>query len=244
MTPVFSLIIPAYNEEQLLPRLLASVEKARAAYSRGSAAVEVIVADNGSTDATAEIAAAAGCRVVAVEPHIIGAVRNGGAAAARGELLAFIDADSQVHEKTFDAIEAALARPDVVAGTSGVRLERWSLGLAVTFALIVPIVVLTKIDTGVVFCRRRDFEAIGGYNETMKFAEDVRFLWDLRRLGRGRGQGLVRLRRVKAIASTRKFDRWGEWHYLTFPLQFAWSRLRTRRDFDDLAEKYWYSGER
>jgi glycosyltransferase involved in cell wall biosynthesis len=86
-------VIPAYNEEKLLPLLLETVERARGAYDRGPGAVEVIVADNDSSDATAAIAAGFGCRVVSVLPHVIGAVRNGGAAVARGEILAFIDAD-------------------------------------------------------------------------------------------------------------------------------------------------------
>jgi len=242
--PLISLIIPAFNEEQLLPRLLDTVDRARETYSRGRDAVEVIVADNGSVDATAEIAARRGCRVVPVVPHIIAAVRNGGAAAARGEILAFIDADSLIDPKTFDALEAALANQNIVAGTTGVRPDRWSLGLVVTFAIAMPLFALLKIDTGVVFCRREDFVSIGGYDENLKFAEDIRFLWDLRRLGKERGQKLTRLRQVKATTSTRKFDRWGQWHYLTFPLHLAWSRLRGNASFDQLAEKYWYSGER
>ncbi len=211
--PLISLIIPAFNEEQLLPRLLDSVDRARETYARGRDAVEVIVADNGSVDATAEIAARRGCRVVPVVPHIIAAVRNGGAAAARGEILAFIDADSLIDPKTFDALEATLAKQNIVAGTTGVRPDRWSIGLAVTFAVAMPLFALLKIDTGVVFCRREDFEKIGGYNENLKFAEDIRFLWDLRRLGKERGQKLTRLRQVKATTSTRKFDRCGT----TFP---------------------------
>jgi len=61
MLPRFSLIIPAYNEERLLERLLDSVDAARTAYGRGDA-IEVIVADNASTDRTAVIAATRGCR--------------------------------------------------------------------------------------------------------------------------------------------------------------------------------------
>ena len=63
MLPRFSLITPAYNEEQLLGRLLDSVDAARANY--GSAdAIEVIVADNVSTDRTAAIAVSRACRVI------------------------------------------------------------------------------------------------------------------------------------------------------------------------------------
>src|SRR5207249_845038 len=49
--PRVSLIIPAYNEAAYLPRLLDSVDAARARFARGAEAVEVIVADNASSDA-------------------------------------------------------------------------------------------------------------------------------------------------------------------------------------------------
>ena len=124
----FSLIIPAYNEQALLPRLLDSVDVARSRYRGGGAdAIEVIVADNDSSDQTAEIARARGCRVAKVTKRVIAAVRNGGAAVARGEILTFVDADSCIHPATFNAIEKAVESGKIVAGATGVRLERWSL---------------------------------------------------------------------------------------------------------------------
>ena len=78
-------------------------------------------------------------------------------------------------------------RPDVIGGATGVKPERWSVGIALSYAMFVPVVAATRIDTGVVFCRREDFETIGGYDETLKFAEDVRFHVDMWRLGRKRG---------------------------------------------------------
>lgn len=239
-----SLVIPAYNEAKLLPRLLDSVDAARARYRGGAEAVEVILADNASTDETPALAAARGLRVVRVEPRCIAAVRNGGARIARGEVLCFIDADSQIHPATFDAIDDALARPDVVGGATGVRLERWSLGIALTWCLLIPMVVLTGMDTGVVFCRRRDFEEVGGYDERRELAEDVAFLWALRRLGRRRGQKLTRLRQFKAMTSTRKFDRHGDWHYFTQVIPAAvasWFRPSARTE---LAQRYWYTDDR
>ena len=58
----FSIIIPAHNEEEYLPRLLDSIEVARSNYSGGRDQIEVIVGDNLSTDRTAEVAAARGAR--------------------------------------------------------------------------------------------------------------------------------------------------------------------------------------
>src|SRR5438132_10817488 len=104
----FSVIIPAYNEEQYLPRLLESIEIARSNYSGGSEQIEVIVADNDSNDRTAEVAAAHGARVVHVAKRRIAAARNGGAHAAHGEILCFIDADSAVHPQTFNEVDRAM----------------------------------------------------------------------------------------------------------------------------------------
>jgi glycosyltransferase involved in cell wall biosynthesis len=76
VAPRFSLIVPAHEEERYLPRLLDSVDRARAAYRGGPEAVEVVVADNASTDRTAEIARARGCRVARVEKRAIAAARS------------------------------------------------------------------------------------------------------------------------------------------------------------------------
>ena len=236
----FSLVIPAYNEAALLPRLLDTVDAARSQYAGGASAIEVIVSDNGSTDGTAAIAAARGCRVATVAKRMIGASRNGGAALATAPILCFVDADMQVHPETFNAIAAALADPRIVGGATGVTMERWSTGIALTYAVLVPFVWLTRMDTGVVFCRRDDFVRVGGYNESRHFAEDVDFLVKLTRLGWSRGQRLTRLRPVKAVASVRKFDRYGDWHYLTMMPMLTLGTLRGRSSGSGLARRYWY----
>ena len=239
-----SLVIPAYNEGTYLPRLLDSVFRASEAYRHGPGAVEVIVANNASTDHTADVAIQSGCRVVRVDERRIASVRNGGAAEAAGEILCFVDADSELHLQTFNAIEDALATGRVVAGATGVRLERWSVGIAVTFAVFMPMVWLTRMDTGVVFCRRADFRAVGGYDERRYFGEDVQLLWDLRRLGRKRGQRLVRLRHVKALGSTRKFDVHGDWHYFSDLFRLVPKMLFSPKATNEYATRYWYGEQR
>ena len=106
-SPRFSLVIPAWNEQAYLPRLLDSVDVARGAYHGPADAVEVIVADNASTDRTGEIARDRGCRVAHVELRRIAAARNGGAAIARGEVVCFVVADFRIHPATFHALARA-----------------------------------------------------------------------------------------------------------------------------------------
>ena len=242
--PRLSVVIPAYNEEGFLPRLLDSVDAAAHRYAHGAAAVEVIVADNASTDRTAELARARGCRVVPVAKRSIAAARNAGGAAAHGEFVGFVDADMRIHPDTFDAIERALQSDRIVGGATGLTLERWSLGLAVTFAVYVPWLWLTKFDSGVVFCRLRDFQATGGYDESLRAAEDIRFLLELRRVGRRQGKRLTRLTQVKAIASTRKFDQYGDWHYLTTLPRMGIGLLLKRPASLREIERYWYEPRR
>lgn len=242
--PRFSVVVPAFNEERYLPRLLRSVHAARSAYPGGRDAIEVIVADNASTDRTAEVASARGCRVVRVGKRTIAAARNAGARNALGSVLAFVDADSRIHPQTFHAVDEALQTGRFVGGATGVTMERWSVGIVTTYCLLLPMVWLTGMDTGVVFCRREDFAAVGGYDESRLLAEDVAFLWALRNLGRKRGQRLARLRHVKGVASARKFDEFGDWHYFGIPFRLASGLLFRRDGMRRLADRYWYRPSR
>lgn len=241
MAPGISLVIPAHNEAAYLPSLLDSVHEARQRYL-GDEEIEVVVVDNCSTDETAEIATERGCRVVREEKRVIAAVRNRGAREARGAVLAFTDADAIIHPEVFNAIDRALATGRYVAGATGVKLERVSPGIAAAYMLMVPMVWVTGMDTGVVFCRREDFLAIGGYNENRRFGEDVQFLLEMKRLGRPRGQRLARITSFKSVSSTRKFDKYGDWHYVAMLIRFGYWYLFAPKRMDEFARDYWYSG--
>jgi glycosyltransferase involved in cell wall biosynthesis len=244
--PRFSVVVPAYNEAAYLPRLLDSVDRAREVYGGGPAAIEVIVADDGSTDATGAIARDRGCRVVQVAARLIARARNAGARAATGEVLAFVDADSEIHPDTFNEIDRLLSGGSVIGGTTGAVFERHSAGLRATHAALALFGVLSRgwraiarpaMDTGVVYCRRTDFEAVGGYRERYRWGEDAWLLVDLLRLGWRTGRRLEGATRAPAIFSTRKFDRYGDWHYFTMPFRVLWDVLRRR---DTTARRYWY----
>ena len=88
----YSVVIPAYNEEEYLPATLRSLDKVlrKIPQFRG----EVIVVNNGSTDRTAQIAEQYGAKVVEETNRGIGRARNRGAAMAKGETLISLDADT------------------------------------------------------------------------------------------------------------------------------------------------------
>lgn len=232
-----SLIIPAHNEEERLPRLLDTIDAAKLRYG-GDA--EVIVADNVSTDSTAAIAAARGCLVASTPVRRIAAVRNAGASVASGDILVFVDADARVHPLTLAAIDEAMSSGRYAGGATGVEVEVRSLGFALTYAAMIPWVWALRMDTGPTFTSRADFDAIGGYDETMSYAEDVDFLLRLRRHGRRTGRRLVRLTSVRAVFDPRKFDEYGEWHYFAMAPRLFWWLLFNRRGTDRWFERYWY----
>jgi glycosyltransferase involved in cell wall biosynthesis len=89
-----SVVVPAYNEERLLPESLANLRQAMRAFDDAGWATELIVCDNNSTDRTADIAAAAGAEVVFEPINQIGRARNTGASRATGDWRLFVDADS------------------------------------------------------------------------------------------------------------------------------------------------------
>ncbi|MET0261944.1 MAG: glycosyltransferase, partial [Rariglobus sp.] len=118
--PVVSIIIPAFNEEKLLETSLRAVTAAADhAFTGAGLAWELVVCDNNSTDRTAEIARAEGAKVVFEPFNQIGRARNTGAAAATGEWLLFIDADSHPSpELLTDVVMLTRCRDVLLAGST------------------------------------------------------------------------------------------------------------------------------
>ncbi|MCA1623296.1 MAG: glycosyltransferase [Acidobacteria bacterium] len=98
----FSVIIPAYNEENYLPNTLAAI---KIALARIDSPAEIIVVDNESADKTALIAESYDAKVILEKEHNIAKVRNTGAKSAAGEVLIFVDADTLIPETLFQKID-------------------------------------------------------------------------------------------------------------------------------------------
>lgn len=118
-----SVIIPAYNAEDVLPRCLRALEHQTIPQDQ----YEVIVIDDGSTDRTAELAREGGARVLKVNHVGPAAARNAGAELARSDVIVFTDADCEPAPDFLERILEPFDAP-VVSGARGVyRTQQKSL---------------------------------------------------------------------------------------------------------------------
>jgi len=179
---LISFIIPAWNEETVLGPTLEALSVARRHLAEPS---EVVVADDSSTDRTAEIARQRGARVVSVPHRQISVTRNAGAQEARGDLLIFIDADTLV---TPQAVRAAIeaVRAGAIGGGCAIRYSGW---IPAYLRVFVPMEVWLARRIGIafgcfLFCTREAFEAVGGFDAALYATEEVTISLALQRQGR------------------------------------------------------------
>jgi len=192
---VISVVIPTFNEADRLPGCLAAL--------LSQAAHQLIVADGGSTDGTAEVAAAAGGILVECGRRQRAAQMNIGARRAAGDVLLFLHADTRLPVGALAAVERAVAG-GAVGGCFRLRLQ----GAPRTLAALEPLGDLhcratrTTFGDRAVFARRDAFLAAGGY-PPQDIMEDVELGRRLKRLGR------LEVLPLTAIASARHFRRQG-----------------------------------
>jgi rSAM/selenodomain-associated transferase 2 len=193
---VISVVVPTLNEEAFLPACLAALA--------GQAAHEVIVVDGGSTDGTAALAQAAGARLLTTGRGRAEQLAAG-AAAAHGDVLLFLHADTLLPSDALARIEDELARrPEVVAGSFRLQFDnpgpllRLLAACGNAYHRLVP----TLYGDRAAFVRRRTYTAAGGFR-TLPIMEDVDLSDRARRLGR-----IIELE-TPVVTSARAFRRRG-----------------------------------
>src|SRR5580704_11392961 len=130
-----SVIVPAFNEEKLLAGTLASIQAAGAAFRERGWESEIVVCDNNSTDTTASLARAGGARVVFEPVNQIGRARNTGAAAATGDWLVFVDADSHPSAGLFNDVAEQIVSGKYIAGGATVEPDEKTFTAAFVMGL-------------------------------------------------------------------------------------------------------------
>jgi len=169
--PLLTVIIPTLNEERYLPILLDSIAK------QTFRDFEIIVADSPkTTDRTREIALAHGARVV--EGGRPSAGRNAGAAAARGRVFLFFDADVVLPNERFleDTVREFVARGlDVATCRVSALSERFDDKLFYNFYNVYSLAlerVLPHAQGFCIYAKRSLHEAINGFDQEIRLAED------------------------------------------------------------------------
>jgi len=183
--PLLSVIIPTLNEAVTLPPLLADLRRQQGLI------LEVIVGDGGSTDGTREVVAAAGARFVAAQRGR-GAQMNAAAAAAGGEWLLFLHADSRLPASALlasavAALQRAAATTPRVAGHFSLRFLRTTAGRDLVYRYLEAKTALNRVNTtngdqGLLLSRAF-FRELGGFDEGLPYLEDQRIAEELRRRG-------------------------------------------------------------
>jgi glycosyltransferase involved in cell wall biosynthesis len=235
-----SVVVPAFNEERLLAGSLAAIRQAMTALPDA----ELIVCDNNSTDRTAEIARAAGASVVFERVNQIARARNRGAAAAEGEWLLFVDADSYPSRELFADALAAMRGGRCLAGGATVacpgpleplgrfwlafwntlsRLARWAAG-------------------SFIFCEAHAFRDLGGFSEEFFAGEEIDLFRRLKRRARAERREIVILHRHPILTSDRKLRLYTKREQLLFMLKTVVLAGRPLRDRK--ACYTWYDGRR
>lgn len=238
-----SVVVPAFNEEKFLRATLRSIKAACPAFSSRDWGTELIVCDNNSTDATPRIAADEGARVVFEPVNQIGRARNSGAAAATGEWLIFVDADSRPSPALFDDVAEAIIGGRCVAGGSVVRMDEFFLSAWVFLQLWNGISRARKWCAGsFIFCEAAAFHAIGGFDTEWYASEEIDLSRRLNAYARARGKRVVILTRHPLLTSARKMHAYSELDYARFLWRMAAGRGRALKERE--ACGIWYDGRR
>lgn len=206
-TPLLSVVIPALNEENWIGATLDSLREVEW--------LETIVVDGGSADATVDVAHAHGARVIASAAGRAMQM-NAGAAAACGDVLLFLHADTLMPEGFADSVLALCADHLISAGAFSLRIDA-------------PGIIYRLIERGVamrcrwfhwpygdqaIFMRRSMFEAIGGFRE-LPVMEDFDIVRRLKRtqgdarIPDGSGKGRVCVLNQHVLTSSRRWRNQG-----------------------------------
>ena len=203
MTISYSIIIPAYDEQEWLPATLDALQKAMKAIGMAG---EVIVADNNSRDKTPEIAREHGVSVVFEPINQISRARNAGVKAANGRYLIFLDADTILSTTLLQKALDNLSSGSCCGG-----------GAKVVYEGELPAIVKTatelwnrsSVKFGMaagcfIYCLKEAFDAVGGFSQNVYASEEIWFSWKLRAWGKPRHKDFRIITSPPLITSSRK----------------------------------------
>jgi hypothetical protein len=202
-----SVIIPTLNEEKYLSRCLKSLVN-----QAPDGTFEILVVDGGSSDQTVQIAKKYANAVLTNPNAPVGAARNLGAKAAKGGILAFIDADTIANPQWLSSIHRVFRRDPGAVGLTGPTLPHdGRFSDSITYRLwtiyLQRILLYLQMPHVIGFnCayRRAAFLSVGGFDEKSVMSEDIKLAHKIRRYGRIKFE-----QDMSALTSARRFRKYG-----------------------------------
>ena len=238
-----SVIVPAYNEEKLIVESLRAIKLAMSVFSARNWDTELIVCNNNSTDRTAELAINEGAKVVFEPINQISRARNCGAAAATGDWLVFVDADSFPTGELLNDAAEKIGTGRYVAGGCTVRMADTGIGLRFMTGLWNCISRAMKSVAGsFIFCDADAFRRVNGFSTELFAAEEIDLSKKLKRLSRQTRRKLIILHRFPLTTSARKFSLYSKRTHLRMLLRALLQPGKTLTNRD--ACELWYDGKR
>lgn len=226
--PQISIITPALNEEKYIQKLLESIKE------QSLTDYEIIVADAGSTDKTREIAESYGAKVV--EGGMPGPGRNRGAEVASGEYLFFFDADVIIPDFFLEKAVAEMEKRSLSIATcefrpdSDLRLDKSMFHFA-NLTVKIGQYMDPHAAGFAIFIKKDLFEKIGGFDETLKLAEDH----DL--VSRAAKHKKFRvLNDVYLVVSIRRLEKEGRFSLIQKYFEVEWHLLTKGQIREDIIE--------
>ena len=238
-----SIIVPAFNEEKFIAGTIGAIQQAARAFHERGWETEMVVCDNNSKDATAELARTAGATVVFEPVNQIARARNTGAAAATGDWFVFVDADSRPTQELFGEVADEISRGICLAGGCTVLMDERHLIAVGATALWNTISRLTKWAAGsFIFCEAAAFRKLGGFSLELFASEEIDLSKRLKKLARKTGKKMVILHRHPLLTSARKVRLYSRVELLRF---CASAIFRPRATITNRqACSPWYDGRR
>ena len=238
-----SIVVPAFNEEKILGETLSCIKVASAAFTQAGWESELIVCDNNSNDRTAEIARAAGATVVFEPVNQISRARNSGAAAATGDWLVFVDADSHPDMELFADMAKEIQSGTCLAGGATICWDKQNI----LTALMMPILNVgfrcrRFLHEPFMFIESAMFRKLGGFSLETFCGEDWELGQRLQKLAKATGRRFVILHRHPILTSARRLKE----HSPLAPFKMLYYIFFMPRHIKNSREKAgrWYDGRR
>lgn len=230
-----SIVVPALNEEKLLPALIGSLEKQT--YPRESFEL-IIVLDSRTTDNTEKIATDFGAKIVRPGQFGVARARYEGFKAATGAIIASTDADSEPYPNWLEVIAATFANHPEASGITGPtvfkdgnRFNRFLAGKPYDYFQRINIMIGLPSFPGFNFAVLKEaYQKTSGFNPTLKSSEDVDLSLKLSKVGK-----ILFIPEMKVVTSSRRIETQGRWkffgHHLRNYIKFTILR-QTPGDFE------------